>query len=56
MGNTIDVTPSPHVRARRDTNIGGGAGWVPAREAGFDVPTHVPPVATPSDEAALWIR
>ena len=36
--------------------IGGGAGWVPAREAGFDVPTHVPSVATPSDEAARRIR
>ena len=27
------------------SHIGGGAGWVPAREAGFDVPTHVPSVA-----------
>ena len=34
------------------SHIGGGAGWVPAREAGFDVPTHVPSVATRSDEVA----
>ena len=34
------------------SHIGGGAGWVPAREAGFDVPTHVPSVATRSNDAA----
>ena len=34
------------------SHIGGGAGWVPAREAGFDVPTHVHSTATRSDEAA----